>query len=131
MIGWRFLGRFWLSSSWPFYSGRSGVCLGSDTTPSPAPVRIGGGEARAVDRISGSPDQDAGSTSRGRGIDDLAGGLGRFDGLGSGHHLAVHGAAVRGDRVKFPSFDFLYLLAVLSPWILSVILKLWMGDWNL
>ena len=38
---------------------------------------------------------------------------------------------VRGDPVKFPSRDFTYSLLILSPWILSVIAKLWMGDWFL
>lgn len=34
-------------------------------------------------------------------------------------------------RTEFPSGDFLYSLAVLSPWILSVVLKLWIGDWQI
>jgi hypothetical protein len=36
-----------------------------------------------------------------------------------------------GARVKFPSDDFVILLAVLAPWLLSVIVKVLMGDWTL
>lgn len=31
----------------------------------------------------------------------------------------------------FPSSDFLIVLGVLAPWIISVALKLWIGDWTL
>lgn len=34
-------------------------------------------------------------------------------------------------RSDFPSSDFKFSLLVLSPWILSVIVKIWMGDWSL
>ncbi len=31
----------------------------------------------------------------------------------------------------FPSSDFLILLGALAPWIVSVALKLWIGDWTI
>ena len=34
-------------------------------------------------------------------------------------------------RTAFPSEDFLIALAILSPWIVSVALKLWIGDWRI
>lgn len=36
-----------------------------------------------------------------------------------------------GVRSDFPSETFQILLAVLLPWILSVIVKIWIGDWSL
>jgi hypothetical protein len=31
----------------------------------------------------------------------------------------------------FPSSDFLIVLAALAPWVVSVALKLWIGDWTI
>lgn len=31
---------------------------------------------------------------------------------------------------KFPSEDLVVALLILAPWILSVIVKLWIGDWQ-
>ncbi len=33
-------------------------------------------------------------------------------------------------RIEFPSQDFTTAMLILSPWILSVIVKLWIGDWD-
>lgn len=37
----------------------------------------------------------------------------------------------RYGRVRFPSQDFITSLLILSPWIISIILKLWMGAWTI
>jgi hypothetical protein len=36
-----------------------------------------------------------------------------------------------GRRLRFPSETFVILLAVLAPWILTVIVKVLIGDWTL
>lgn len=40
-------------------------------------------------------------------------------------------AARNAARVTFPSEKFVIALLILSPWIVSVIFKLWLGDWTL
>ena len=35
------------------------------------------------------------------------------------------------NQVRFPSEQFIISLLILSPWIISIILKLWMGEWRI
>ncbi len=40
-------------------------------------------------------------------------------------------ATFKIEPAAFPSSTFLILLAALAPWVVSVALKLWIGDWTI
>ncbi len=44
--------------------------------------------------------------------------------------LRYQPSMVEQDQPPLVSWEFLYLLAVLSPWLISVVVKVWIGDWT-